>query len=90
MARFQIASCHRARHASIPNGTFIDAFRRYPLEYRDVSAAGTIAETLERLKRRTTITRNLAIPRTTGMPHRPASSDGHTSIFVSSNPTGRR
>ena len=35
-------------------------------------------------------TRNLAIPRTTGMPHRPSSSDGHTSIFVPSNPTGRR
>ena len=26
----------------------------------------------------------------TDVPHRPSSSDGHTSIFVSSNPTGRR
>ena len=33
---------------------------------------------------------NLAIPCTTGMPHRPSSSDGHTSIFVSSNPIGLR
>ena len=34
--------------------------------------------------------RYLPIPRTTGMPHRPSSSDGHTSIFVSSNPIGLR
>ena len=27
---------------------------------------------------------------TTGMPHRPASSDGRTAIFVSSNPIGLR
>jgi len=62
----------------------------HPLEYRVMSAAGTVAEPLARLTRRADITRNLAIPRTTGMPHRPTSSDGHTSIFVSSNPIGLR
>ena len=57
-------------------------------EYRDMSAVGTGAKALVRLTRRATTARNLAIPRTTGMPHRPASSDGHTSVFVSSNPIG--
>jgi hypothetical protein len=33
---------------------------------------------------------NLSIPFTTGLPHRPTSSDGHTSIFLSSNPIERR
>jgi hypothetical protein len=60
-----------------------------PLEYRAVSAAGTVGETHARLMRRANLARNLTIPRTTGMPHRPTSSDGQPSIFVSSNPIGR-
>ncbi len=32
----------------------------------------------------------LPIPPTTGMPHRPSSSDGQPPVFVSSNPSGRR
>ena len=54
-----------------------------------MSAAGTVSETLARLTRRTATARHLAIPRTTGMPHRPTSSDGQSSVFVFSNPIGR-
>src|ERR1017187_1186967 len=54
-----------------------------------MSAAGTVSETLARLTRRTATARHLAIPRTTGMPHRPSSSDGQSSVFVFSNPIGR-
>lgn len=60
-----------------------------PLEYRDMSAAGTVAETLARLMRGANITRSLATPRTTGMPRRPTSSDGQPSVFVSSNRIGQ-
>jgi hypothetical protein len=55
-----------------------------------VSAAGTGGGKLARLNRRANLAQSLPIPRTTGMPHRPTSSDGHTSIFVSSNPIGLR
>jgi hypothetical protein len=63
---------------------------RNQVEYRSLSAAGTVGGTPPRLMRRAIATRYLPIPRTTGMPHRPSSSDGHTSIFVSSNPIGLR
>jgi hypothetical protein len=55
-----------------------------------MSAAGTIADLPPRLMRLAIAPRNLPTPPTTGMPHRPSSSDGHTSIFVSSNPIGLR
>jgi hypothetical protein len=60
------------------------------LKYRDMSAAGTAGGTCAPITTGAEPARNLAIPRTTGMPHRPSSSDGHTSIFVSSNPIGLR
>jgi hypothetical protein len=55
-----------------------------------MSAVGTVAETPARLTRRANITRNLLVSRTTSMPHRPSSNDGQSSVFVSSNPIGRR
>jgi hypothetical protein len=60
------------------------------LQYRRVSAAGTVAAPLVRPIKCADGPRNLAIPPTTGMPHRPASSDGQSSVFVSSNPIGLR
>lgn len=62
----------------------------YSIEYRNASAAGTVTETCAPIRMGANLARNLAIPRTTGMPHRPSSSDGQPSIFVSSNPIGRR
>jgi hypothetical protein len=59
-------------------------------KYLGVSAPGTAGGTCALITMGADHAPNLAIPRTTGMPHRPSSSDGHTSIFVSSNPTGRR
>jgi hypothetical protein len=55
-----------------------------------MSAAGTATATRAPFTTGAYPTRNLAIPRTTGMPHRPPPSDGQTSVFVSSNPIGRR
>ena len=55
-----------------------------------MSAAGTARDTCAPIMMGAEPARNLAIPRTTGMPHRPSSSDGHTSIFIFSNPAGRR
>jgi len=48
------------------------------LEYRRVAASGTVAEPLAALMRRANIARNIAIPRTTGMPHRRATFDFRT------------
>jgi len=45
---------------------------------------------LARLNRRANLAQSLPIPRTTGMPHRPTSSDGHTSILYPQNPIGLR
>ena len=53
-----------------------------------MSAAGTVAGIHTRLMRRTIAARYLTISPTTGMPHRPSSSDGQTPVFVSSNPIG--
>ena len=58
-------------------------------EYRDVSAAGTVGGTCAPITMGAYPSRHLAIPRTTGMPHRPSSSDGQSSVFVFSNPIGR-
>jgi hypothetical protein len=55
-----------------------------------VSAAGTVTKTRRASRGAMTLAWNLAIPRTTGMPHRPTSSDGQSSVFVSSNPIGLR
>src|SRR5580704_13013334 len=56
--------------------------------YRNLFAAGTAGVTPTHLMRRAIAPRYLSIPPTTGMPHRPSSSDGQTSVFVSSNPIG--
>ena len=60
------------------------------IQYRHMSAAGTGGAPRCAKWQSARTAWNLAIPRTTGMPHRPTSSDGHTSIFVSSNPIGLR
>jgi len=54
-----------------------------------MSAVGIVGGTPARLTECASTAPNLAIPDTTGMPHRPTSSDGQTSVFVSSNPIGR-
>jgi len=55
-----------------------------------MSGSGTVAAIAPRFGNRAEIPRNLSISRTTGLPHRPASSDGQSPVFLSSNPIGRR
>ena len=87
---FSMDSDRRSLDEPAPYGLLLMTAIYRPLEYRAVSAAGTVGETHARLMRRANLARNLTIPRTTGMPHRPSSSDGQSSVFVFSNPIGLR
>jgi hypothetical protein len=60
------------------------------MQYCGMSSAGTPVPTSTRRGHRAELPWNLSIPSTTLPPHRPSSSDGQSSIFVSSNPIGRR